>query len=75
MFLRDLLLTMDPQLKQMGLASMKDYVTGETSLSIVVAKLHRIPLPAAQDILRENREELDALNPARSVILESIVGA
>ena len=65
---------MDPQVEQIGLASMRDYLTGETSVSIVVARLHAIPRQDARHILRTHRAELQALNPARSVILESIVG-
>jgi len=66
---------MTPTTETMGLTSMRDYVTGETSLTVLVAQLHRIPLDEARRILTTHRAELDSLNPARSVILESLVGA
>lgn len=59
--------------EERGLAAMRAFVTGEGSVSTVFSGLRGIEPEMVGAILRRHRSELTALDPARELILESLV--
>ena len=57
-----------------GYASMRAYVCGDGSVSTVFSGLKGLDRATAARVFEAHRRELEALDPARSVILESLVG-
>lgn len=64
---------MQEELATRGLDVMRAYVTGEGSLSTLLGGLKGLEPEDVGVILTEHRAELYALDPARSVILESVL--
>lgn len=64
---------MDPL--ERGYASMREYVTGDGSVSTIFSGLKGLDRETVGRLFEAHRRELEALDPARSVILESLVGA
>ena len=58
-----------------GYASMREYVSGDGSVSTVFSGLKGLDRATVDRIFEAHRRELEALDPARSLILESLVGA
>jgi uncharacterized protein YqeY len=56
-----------------GLAALKAYVTGETSEVVVLSDLREYRRDEVKKLLAEHRSELAEIDPARAVILESIL--
>lgn len=56
-----------------GYASMRDFVAGDGSISTVIPGLKGLDRATVDRIFEAHRRELEALDPARSVILESMV--
>lgn len=58
-----------------GYASMRDYVSGDGSVSTIWSGLKGLDRSTVDRIFQAHRRELEALDPARSVILESMVSS
>lgn len=56
-----------------GYASMRDFVSGDGSVSTVFSGLKGLDRATVDRIFQSHRRELEELDPARSVILESMV--
>lgn len=59
-------------LQNRELEALYAYVRGDTSEPVVLSDLRGVPRDEVQRLLAEHRQELTKIDPARSVILESI---
>ena len=64
---------MRTDLDSRSLAALRSYVAGDSSEPDVFSRLKGVPRDEIQRLLRQHKSELDAIDPARSVILESIL--
>lgn len=55
-----------------SLKALRAYVTGDAAEPDVFSALRGIPRADVQRLLRENRQDLETIDPARAVILESL---
>lgn len=64
---------MDNLRESWGFAALKDYVVGETSEPVVLSAFRAVPPEERSVILKRHRSELEAIDGARLVILESVL--
>ena len=53
--------------------ALKSYVTGDSAEVNVFSDLKGVPREEIQRVLRAHRRELEAIDPSRALILESIL--
>lgn len=58
---------------RLGLAALRAYVTGETSEPVVISAFRDVPPEERADLVKRVRPELEAIDGARLLILESML--
>ncbi|HET6403411.1 MAG TPA: hypothetical protein VFH78_02085 [Candidatus Thermoplasmatota archaeon] len=64
---------MDTTRERKGIAALRAYVTGESSEPIVLSAFHDVPLEERAVLVSRARHELEAIDGARLLILESML--
>lgn len=64
---------MDSVRERHGLAALRAYVRGDTSEPIVISAFRDIPARDRAEIVSRHRRELEAIDAARLLILESML--
>lgn len=64
---------MDRAHERAGIAALRAYVTGETSEPIVISAFRDVPLEERAVLVSRARPELEAIDGARLLILESMI--
>ena len=64
---------MDKTRERQGVAALKAYVTGETSEPVVLSAFRDVPLEDRAVLVSRHRGELEAIDGARLLILESML--
>lgn len=64
---------MEKTRERMGAAALRAYVTGETSEPVVLSAFRDVDPEERADLVRRHRGELEAIDGARLLILESML--
>lgn len=64
---------MDRTRERQGIAALRAYVTGETSEPIVISAFRDVPFEERAVLVSRARPELEAIDGARLLILESML--
>lgn len=64
---------MEPQRETQALRALRAYVAGDTSEPIILSAFREVPLEERSGLVESHRHELQAIDDARLLILESML--